>query len=187
MKFHFLILTSLMLIVIGCKDDCEGNECCNPNTSEVIISDYSKSWTPFQDGEQTELISGDLSISFSESIQIIDSTYWQGDECPLRPGQYIFGDLSNENDTITFETARYTTSVEVDGIYFYICGGECLNTGPLNQLTTVELMKDIELFGSLYDEAIHAKSTQGGITALYLAKDVGVIAIEKEQVLYQLK
>jgi hypothetical protein len=188
MKIQLLILVSILVINASCKKECEGNRCCNPNTSKVVISDYSKSWTPFHDGESTELISENLSmITFKENIRIVDSTYWEGDECPSRPGEYIFCHLTNGNDNICIRTSRYTSAIKVDSIQFYICAGPCQNVGSINQLTTVELMKNVELFGNRYEEVVHAESTQGGITELYLAKDVGVIAIEKNQVFYQLK
>ena len=186
---NLLLLSSLIFFCISCCDD--GMDCCNPNTSKMILSEYLIDWLPYSSQETITFkgLNSNQTIHIDNLI-VKDSSYLGGDECPERPAEFRSGKLFFAQDSLIYYT-EYADRfiIKIDKIEFgvsQIHNKSYKNYYSINKDTHVEMFDSLQIINQVYKNVIVATNYSSKVQKIYLAHKYGLVSFQQDDFLYEL-
>lgn len=193
MKNHLLVFATIIssFLTINCNRCNGGIDCYNPDTTKEHFPNFAKNWFPYK-ATDTIILSDSNSNEYIfkvNEISLKEVGYFQGDECPNKPGEALYGTIIHNTDSLfinTDETRNLT--IDFSNLKFGISAYKGYrNAYSLNKFTTVVFKENFTFNNEPFDFVIIAQSDSIETRKLYLANGYGIIGIQKNDNLYKLK
>ena len=186
-----VLILSLSIFIVSCDDCDSGGDCCNAETSKLEISNYLNNWLPYYSPDSIILMSDNSSqvIFLTDDLLVKDTSYFQGDECPMRPAEIKSGRLVSQTDTLLFDSDNSRSfNVTIDQIQFLIAdfpNGRQVYAS--NQITTVEKIEFATILDSEFQNVIVASADSGDVQKVYFSYGLGLVGIKKNDTIYEIE
>ena len=178
----------LMLVLSAICFGCAGRYGCprDTRTDLVKLLPETRSWFNYVKGQSITFQDEGGNADVVTVIQYTDTTesYFQGDECPERPGEVIRTKLvlPSTADTVTI-TGEYGNQLNamkapINLTYFTDTGRVFPDNQPGNYSYSAALTLGTQQFTNVVKASCSACAPTG-LTALYMAKSVGLVAFVK--------
>lgn len=189
-KIAFIICFATL--VISCN---RSKSDCTVTAQYQQLSAAAKEWFPYT-GNTT--LTFENSSSNTESLEFKnyfsgDDEIWNGDECPVTKGQFLRGEIidTKSSDTISIQIG-YNDQVQVKKragfILYYENKGVLILPSTYRRFQT-SISLNNKTFSSVlaFECSPTDKCVSTGITKFYYAKGKGLVAFERNSVLWTLK
>ena len=185
----FLILISFA----GCVKS--KNEAC-PNTPQYqALTASAKEWLPYTNSKSLVFENSSFSRDTLELINLFigDDTVWVGDKCPYTKGQFIRADIFDKKSKDTINTqVGYEDELRIftdrNNIVYYDT-----RTILIEPTTYKRYETTLTLNGKVFKSVLALECSPGdncvstGITKIYFSKKFGLVAFERDGVLWTLR
>jgi hypothetical protein len=181
---------SLCCILISCN---KYRNACNIKPYKALTQSV-KQWFPYSGNR--ELIFKDSILRpdtlFLKDFFLGDDEVWNGDECPFSKGQFLRGNIIDLKSDDTIQTEIYNAefvSVKRKNVELFYYDSENLLSGTGN--LTFDTILDLN--GVTYNNILGASCSAAtncnpnGVTKYYFAKAKGLIAYERNNILWTLR
>lgn len=183
-------LWNVMFIFLFLFTACcfSGIDCCNPNLSKLSFPELLGDYFP-SEPDDTLLFSSstDTILGIVKYKSLIDTTFFEGDECSGRPGEYFSYQLYLDNQFI-FNASTFIQSKSIvaslDLIEIPInCFADEVTTNNWADIhskdyVTSEMNDALLLDDIQYQRVIHGTSSKGNFSQMYIADRIGLVAFE---------
>lgn len=190
MKYILLLAPLVLMACVKSK-----NETC-PNAPQYqILTPGAKEWLPYSNNKSLVFENG---AQVRDTIEILnyfvgDDSIWYGDKCPVSRGQFIrinFLDKKS-NDTLRTQVGlqdEFRLFTRYDNLIFYDTKNILIDAGT-NKRFDVSATFEGKTFSSVLAlECIAANNCPTtGITKIYFAKSKGLVAYQRNNVMWVLK
>ena len=186
------IILFLFIAVLSCT---EKSQCDSPELPYQVLSDSIKSWLPYT--ADTDIIFENNNLQ-NDTIRLRDyfngdDEIWRGDECSPGNGQFRRCNFIDpiSNDTIKTEIGRQYIFMTSRKTTFVIYNDDAKGVGLPTTYRKFE--KTVTLNSKQYNNCIWVECVSSdncnpmGITKYYFAKDKGLVAYVRNNILWTLK